>query len=78
MKFIAIVKDCRTVHGNFFNGEIRKVPEEVAGHLTGAGWASDDVSVDLGEVAGDERPEPVTLEVQNAKLGVNAETVGNG
>ena len=63
MKFVEILTDTKTPYGNFFDGEIRKVDDDVAGYLIGNGWA---------------RPQSVKLEVQNASLGVNSEEVSGG
>lgn len=77
MKFVEILTDTRTPYGPFYLGETRKVEPEVAGFLVGNGWGRDvEVSADAGTP--DEDISPVTLDVQNANLGVNAEDVASG
>ena len=60
-KMVEITTDTRTEYGNFYAGERRSVSAEVAGFLIGNGWA---------------KPAPVTLEVDNAGLGVKSEDIG--
>lgn len=75
MKFVQITTDARTAFGEIFRGEIRKVDADTAGNWIGKGWA-ENIEVDLPELEAGAKPDPVTLEVQNAKIGTNLETAG--
>lgn len=74
LTFVEVTEDARTYAGNFFRGERRKVSGEVAGLLIGNGWAVKSSPIDVPE--SEAKPEGVTLEVQNAGLGVSAEDAG--
>ena len=57
---VNITADTRTPEGNFYAGELRKVPGETAEMLINHGWAT---------------LHKVELDVHSARLGVKAETV---
>jgi len=76
MQFVKVLTDARTEGGAFYEGETRKVTDEVAGNLLGNGWAEKtEVSLPLSD-AKQETPEPVTLEVDSVAIGTHAGEAG--
>lgn len=75
LQFVAITVSTRIEVGEFFQGEIRCVPQEVADELIGNEWAeTTEVEIPLSE---DEvPPESVTLEVQNAGMSNKTQEAG--
>lgn len=73
LQFVEITTDTRTAHGNFYAGEIRKVSAEIAGLLKGNDWARD-IDIEVSP-ANNAAPSAVTLEVDNAGLGVQTEEI---
>lgn len=77
MQFVKLLTNTKTPHGNFYKGETRCVDDDVAGFLIFNGWAEKtDVHDDVAD-APDDIP-AVTLDVQNANLGMNSEDVSSG
>lgn len=73
-QFVKVTESAQLEVGAFYEGEVRRVTDEVAGLLIGNGWA-ETTEVELIPRDVEVTPEPVTLEVDNSTMGTTAEEV---